>query len=92
LERDLFPAFAAFKPEVILVSAGFDAHCDDDMSDINLTTACFSWIMRRVMEMADFYSKGRVISILEGGYCLERLPELIRNHVAILMDCDLGWN
>jgi acetoin utilization deacetylase AcuC-like enzyme len=85
LERDLFPTFDAFRPEVILVSAGFDAHVDDDMSSIRLSTECFSWIMNRIMEMADIYSKGRIISLLEGGYNIDRLPELIRNHVQILL-------
>lgn len=85
LERDLFPAFEAFTPEVILISAGFDAHADDDMSSINLSTDCFTWITEKIVEMADRYSGGRLISVLEGGYCLERLPELIRNHVAILL-------
>ncbi len=85
LERDLFPAFAKFQPEVILVSAGFDAHADDDMADMNLSTECFSWIMREVVKMADTYSNGRLVSILEGGYSLERLPELIRDHVAVLL-------
>jgi acetoin utilization deacetylase AcuC-like enzyme len=86
LERDLFPAFESFKPEVILVSAGFDAHMDDDMSDISLSTEGFTWMIERIMEMAEKYSKGRLISILEGGYSLKRLPELIRNHVEVLLD------
>jgi acetoin utilization deacetylase AcuC-like enzyme len=85
LQKDLFPAFDKFKPEVILVSAGFDAHREDDMSGINLSTECFSWIIERIVELADKYSKGRVISILEGGYALERLPELIKNHIEILL-------
>jgi acetoin utilization deacetylase AcuC-like enzyme len=85
LQRDLFPAFEAFKPEVILVSAGFDAHIDDDMSDIKLSTEGFSWIMKNIVGMADKYSKGRIISILEGGYSLQRLPELIKNHIKILL-------
>jgi acetoin utilization deacetylase AcuC-like enzyme len=86
VERDLFPAFADFRPEFILVSAGFDAHRDDDMSDIKLTTECYSWIMKRLVELADQHSAGRLISILEGGYCLKRLPELARNHVEILLN------
>jgi acetoin utilization deacetylase AcuC-like enzyme len=86
MQRDLFPAFETFKPEVILVSAGFDAHIDDDMSDINLSTEGFSWIMERIMEMADNYSQGRLISILEGGYSLKRLPELIQNHIKIMIN------
>jgi len=85
LQKDLFPAFEEFKPEVILVSAGFDAHIDDDMSDIKLSTEGFSWIMEHIVDMADKYSKGRVISVLEGGYALHRLPELIKNHVQILI-------
>ena len=85
LQRDLFPAFEEYKPEVILVSAGFDAHIDDDMSDIKLSTEGFSWIMKNIVEMADKYSKGRIISILEGGYSLQRLPELIKNHIKILL-------
>jgi acetoin utilization deacetylase AcuC-like enzyme len=85
LERDLFPAFDEFKPELILVSAGFDAHVDDDMSDIKLSTECFSWIMENIVGIADKYSGGRVISVLEGGYAMNRLPELARNHVKILL-------
>ena len=85
LQRDLFAAFGWFKPEVILVSAGFDAHIDDDMSDIKLSTECFSWIMENIVGMADEYSSGRVISILEGGYAVDRLAELVRNHIEILL-------
>jgi acetoin utilization deacetylase AcuC-like enzyme len=86
IERDMIPALDRFKPEVILVSAGFDAHKDDDMSDINLSTEAFSWMMQKIVEVADTYAGGRVISVLEGGYCLERLPELLANHVRILLD------
>lgn len=86
IEKSLMAAFDVFMPEVILVSAGFDAHEDDYMSDIKVTTECFSWIMEQIIKMANKHSEGRLISILEGGYCLERLPELIRNHVAILLD------
>lgn len=85
LERDLTPAFDRFKPEVILLSAGFDAHMDDDMSDIMLSTEGFSWMARKIVELAEKHSGGRLISILEGGYCLQRLPELIKNHVEILL-------
>lgn len=86
MERDLFPAFDAFKPQVILVSAGFDAHKDDDMSDIRLTTQAFVWIMKRIVEMADRYCDGRVISLLEGGYSIKRLPELAKDHMTVLMN------
>jgi len=86
IKMDLFPAFESFKPEVIIVSSGFDSHVDDDMSDIKLSTEAFSWIIKSLVEMADKYSNGRLISILEGGYSLKRLPELAKNHVEILLN------
>lgn len=86
IERVMIPAFDRFKPRFILVSAGFDAHRDDDMSDMTLSTEGFSWIMRKIMEIADKHAGGRVISVLEGGYSLARLPELAANHVKILLD------
>ena len=85
LKKDLFPAFADFKPEVILVSSGFDAHIDDNMSDIKLTTEGFSWIIEKIVEMANQYARGRLISVLEGGYSIKRLPELARKHVEVLL-------
>jgi len=85
LQKDLFPAFADFKPEVILVSCGFDAHIDDNMSDIKLTTAGFTWIIEKIVELASQYARGRLISVLEGGYSIKRLPELACNHVEILL-------
>jgi acetoin utilization deacetylase AcuC-like enzyme len=86
IERDLIPAMASFEPEFILLSTGFDAHKDDDMADINLSTEGFSWIMKTMMALANRYSSGRIVSVLEGGYCLERLPELAANHVEILLN------
>jgi acetoin utilization deacetylase AcuC-like enzyme len=86
IERDLVPAFEKFQPEFILVSAGFDSHEDDDMADMKLTSAGFSWMMKRIMDMVNQHARGRVVSVLEGGYCLKRLPELIADHVNILLD------
>lgn len=85
LERDLLPAVARFEPEFILVSTGFDAHKDDDMAGINLSTECFSWIMETLMDLANTYAGGKIVSVLEGGYSIERLPELVKNHVEILL-------
>jgi len=85
IQQDLIPAMDSFQPEVLLVSTGFDAHIDDDMSGISLSTEGYSWVMRQIMGIGDKHAKGRVISVLEGGYCLERLPELARNHVEILL-------
>ncbi|MEN6440851.1 MAG: histone deacetylase [Syntrophobacter sp.] len=85
-ERTLLPAVDDFRPEVVLISAGFDAHSDDDMSDIRLSTDHYSWMTRQILEVADRHSGGRLISVLEGGYCLQILPELVVNHVRILLD------
>jgi acetoin utilization deacetylase AcuC-like enzyme len=86
LERDLFPAFADYKPDAIIVSAGFDGHCDDDMSDTKLSTEFYTRMMQQMMNMARTYSSGRLVSVLEGGYCLQRLPELARHHVEVLLN------
>ncbi|UCH21655.1 MAG: histone deacetylase [Deltaproteobacteria bacterium] len=85
IKNTLLVDFEKFEPEVILVSAGFDAHVDDDMSDINLSTQWFTWMIKNIMKMADSYCNGRLISVLEGGYSLKRLPELARNHVEVLL-------
>ncbi|MGB5984219.1 MAG: histone deacetylase [Desulfobacterales bacterium] len=85
MEEDFLPTFDKFKPEVILASTGFDAHEDDDMSGVSLTTAGYSMVMRHIMTAAEALARGRIVSILEGGYCLPRLPELAHNHVSILL-------
>jgi acetoin utilization deacetylase AcuC-like enzyme len=89
VEKMLSVDFEKFKPEALLVSAGFDAHVDDLMSDINLSTEFFTWMMKKLMEMADRYSDGILISVLEGGYALTRLPELAKNHVEVLLNCEM---
>jgi acetoin utilization deacetylase AcuC-like enzyme len=85
ITRDLLPAFEKFAPQVILVSSGFDAHVDDEMADMRVSTEGFAWIMQTIVDLAERYSGGRLISILEGGYNLKRLPELIAGHVRILL-------
>ena len=90
IEEDMLPEMDRFKPEVVLVSCGFDAHEEDDMSDIRLTTAGYSYIMQQVVAMAERHAGGRVVSVLEGGYCLARLPELACNHVKILLGEDVA--
>ncbi|MDA8141290.1 MAG: histone deacetylase [Desulfobacteraceae bacterium] len=86
IQKDLVPAFQTFEPQVIIVSTGFDAHKDDEMADMSLSNDGFSWIMRTLMKMAEQHAKGRLLSVLEGGYCLERLPELAADHVKVLLD------
>jgi len=86
IEEFLAADFERFQPGFILVSAGFDGHKDDDMSDINLSTEWYSWVMRKILALAEQYTEGRLVSILEGGYCLARLPELACNHIQELLN------
>ena len=82
----LATAIERFRPEFLLVSVGFDAHEEDDMSDVALTTEGYSWVMQQIVEMGERHTDGKLISVLEGGYDLDRLPELAANHVQILLD------
>ena len=70
-----------FKPEIILISAGFDAHVRDPLANINLESEDFFLITKKIVEIADIHCKGRVISFLEGGYDLKALSESIREHL-----------
>jgi len=85
IRRDLLPAFKKFEPEVVLVSAGFDAHVDDDMAEVKLSTEAFTWLIETALSLAAEHAGGRLISVLEGGYSLKRLPELACNHVSALL-------
>ena len=86
IQADMLPAFERFKPEFIIVSCGFDGHEDDDMSDINLTSEGYAGMMKAIVNLANQHAGGRVLSVLEGGYCLERLGELAADHVRILLN------
>jgi len=88
ITRDLLPAFDKFAPQVILTSSGFDAHVDDEMADMRVSTEGFTWIMQTIVGLAERHCGGKLISILEGGYNLKRLPELIAGHVRVLLGID----
>ncbi len=79
------PALDAFQPEMVFVSAGFDAHCDDDMSHVSLSDADFKWVSERIVEVANKSASGRIVSALEGGYELKSLARCVDAHVRILM-------
>jgi acetoin utilization deacetylase AcuC-like enzyme len=80
----VLPKLDAFKPEAILISAGFDAHREDPMAQMALSTEFFGWMTERVMEQADRFAKGRIISLLEGGYSLRALPLCVAEHLRVL--------
>lgn len=82
--QQILPKIDDFKPEFILISAGFDAHETDPLANINLTTDSFRWMTERIMEKADQYCHNRIISLLEGGYNLTTLPECIGKHLQAL--------
>lgn len=82
----ILPKIDAFIPEFIVLSAGFDAHSDDPLAQICLSTDFFGWMTLRMMEMADKYCEGRIVSVLEGGYNLDVLPLCIAEHLRILSE------
>jgi acetoin utilization deacetylase AcuC-like enzyme len=81
----ILPAVAAFAPELILVSAGFDAHRDDPLGGLELVEADFTWITLELMELAERCCAGRLVSLLEGGYDLRALAGSVAAHVQALM-------
>jgi acetoin utilization deacetylase AcuC-like enzyme len=88
--RDAFrsrvlPAIDAFRPDLIIISAGFDAHHRDPLAEINLVEADFDWATAELMERADRFAAGRLVSLLEGGYDLEGLALSVAAHVGRLM-------
>lgn len=79
------PALHKFRPEMIFISAGFDAHIDDDMSHIRLYDRDYAWVTEEIMHIADRYAQGRIVSTLEGGYDLPSLGRAAVNHLRVLM-------
>lgn len=85
-EDVILPAVRAYKPEFILVSAGFDGHRNDPLAYIQLSTACYGWMTRRLAEVAAEVCHRRLISTLEGGYDLKALADSAQAHVEALMN------
>jgi acetoin utilization deacetylase AcuC-like enzyme len=82
----VLPAIEAHAPEMILVSAGFDAHARDPLANLNLTEADFAWATERLCDLADRHCGGRLVSTLEGGYDLTALAASAAAHVRVLME------
>jgi acetoin utilization deacetylase AcuC-like enzyme len=87
-ETEVLPALARHKPEMIFISAGFDAHRDDPLANLNLVEADFVWATRKLCDFADEHCQGRVVSTLEGGYDLQALAASVAAHVTVLMEQD----
>lgn len=81
----ILPALQSFSPELIIVSAGFDAHQRDPLGSLNMTTADFAWVTRALMKSAEELCDGRLVAVLEGGYDLQALADSVTAHVGELL-------
>jgi acetoin utilization deacetylase AcuC-like enzyme len=79
------PRLDEFRPDLVIVSAGFDAHMRDPLASLNLDEADFVWVTQQLMEIADRHANGRLVSVLEGGYDLQGLSQSVAAHVKALM-------
>jgi acetoin utilization deacetylase AcuC-like enzyme len=82
------PALNAHRPEMIFISAGFDAHREDDLGGMALVEADYAWITRQVMDVAERHARGRIVSCLEGGYNLSALGRSVAAHIKVLAELD----
>ena len=78
------PALEGFAPDLLLISAGFDAHRDDPLAGLNLDTEDYRWVTEQLMEVAAHHCRGRIVSALEGGYNTTALAESVSTHVGVL--------
>ena len=85
ITKHWLPALEQFKPELVLISAGFDAHIEDDMANMNLNEQDYAWVTREIKTIADKYAKGRIVSTLEGGYALSALGRSVAAHIDALL-------
>lgn len=85
VRRDWLPRLEHFKPQLILISAGFDAHQNDTLGHLNLNEADYEWLTKKIMLVANRHAKGRIVSVLEGGYNLRSLAASAKAHLACLV-------
>ncbi|HKG83027.1 MAG TPA: histone deacetylase family protein, partial [Beijerinckiaceae bacterium] len=84
-ETAILPRLESFGPDLIVISAGFDAHWRDPLANLNLTEADFAWATQKLMALADTRCEGRIVSLLEGGYDLDGLSKSVAAHLSALM-------
>ena len=87
-ESVCLPRLEEFAPEMIFISAGFDAHAEDDMAMLRLKEADYVWVTRRLRDIAQQYAAGRMVSMLEGGYALSALGRSVAAHIRVLLGID----
>ena len=85
VERFWMPALESYRPQLVFVSAGFDAHRDDPLAYLKLDDEDYAWVTQRLVEIADRHAGGRVVSTLEGGYNTDALGRCVVEHLRVLM-------
>ncbi|MCK0744983.1 histone deacetylase family protein [Chromohalobacter nigrandesensis] len=90
VEAQWLPALQAFKPQLIVLSAGFDAHRDDPMAELELLEPDYFWVTQLALDIARIYAEGRLVSVLEGGYHLDALGTSVEAHLKALLGLPLG--
>ena len=85
VEQHWLPALEQFKPELVMISAGFDGHAEDDLANLRLRESDYQWITDELCRVADTHAQRRIISCLEGGYNLDALPNSVVAHLKALM-------
>ena len=85
MTQRILPALDAFRPELVLISAGFDAHRSDPLAQLLLDEADYAWVTEQLLEIARRHADGRLVSTLEGGYDLAALGASVAAHVRVLM-------
>jgi len=85
VENEWLPELEAFKPQFVFISAGFDAHKEDVIGELQLNESDYRWVSQKIKEIADKYAEGRLVSMLEGGYALNALASSAEQHVRVLM-------
>jgi acetoin utilization deacetylase AcuC-like enzyme len=86
VQQHWLPRLEAYKPEMIFMSAGFDAHREDDMAQLGLVESDYAWMTEQIKAVAERHAQGRIVSCLEGGYHLDALARSVEAHVRVLAD------
>lgn len=85
IERRWFPALEAFRPQLLMISAGFDGHIEEDMAQLGLIERDYAWVTKHLKDIADRHAEGRIVSVLEGGYTLGALGRSVAAHLNALL-------
>ncbi len=85
METKCFPALRDFKPQMVFISAGFDAHTEDELASLHLIEADYAWVTRELKALAETFSSGKIVSVLEGGYALDALGRSAAAHIFNLL-------